>query len=114
MLEKAYNDTVNAIANLVAKFEAYVKASNYDGKQDFNKWLGALAKATKELETALGTAKRCLAILEKAVDDYIKKYKDTITKDKAWLDMVTELLDNVAFFKTTIEEIEKHLNQFKT
>jgi hypothetical protein len=112
-VSEAYDDAVSAFSKLVEKFGVYVEASSYDGKKDFGKWLGALDKATKEVEAAYSDSKTKTATLEKTLDDYLKANRDKIKDDKAKKEAVNAVDAGIRSMTDGLKEMRKHLDQYK-
>jgi len=111
---EAYDAAVAAYSNLVAKLGAYADASSYDGKKDFGKWLGALDKATKEVEAAYTDSKTKTATFEKTLDDYVKANREKIKDDKAKREAVEAADNAIRSMAEGLKEIRKHLDEYKT
>ena len=110
---EAYTAAVDAFSELVKKFQAYAEASEYDGKEDFGKWLDKLQKATKEVESAYGDAKAKTATLEKTLDDYVKANRDKIKGDKAKEEGVKAADEAIRSLQQGLQEIRYHLDANK-
>lgn len=113
-VSEAYNDAVDAFSLLVTKTGAYEEASSYDGKKDFSKWLGALDKATKEVEAAYADSKAKTATLKKTLDDYLKANRDKIKDDKGKIEAVDAVDKGIQSMTDGLTKIRRHLDEYKT
>jgi len=111
---EAHDAAITAYGDLVAKLEAYVNASNYDGKKDFGKYLADLDKATKAVEAAYSNAKTKTDVLEKTLEDYIKANRDKIKDDAAKKEAVSAVDATIRTLREGLQQIRYHLDQYKT
>lgn len=111
-LVKTFEDLVKSNNELVKKFQEYVDASDYQGK-DPKKWLGDLSKAIKAVEAALADTKNKLAATKKALEEFVNANKEKIKKDNAAKQALQKIYGVMEAVEGNIKKIELHLNRQK-
>jgi hypothetical protein len=114
-IEQAAVDFRNSFSDLNSKFSAYTKASTYDGKKDYRKWVADLIKVSKEVVAAVGATIGKLAIFENVVKDYAKKHDAAIKNDKKQQQLMTDIAQEIKSTRiillAALQHMEKRLTQ---